>query len=43
VPLLLDDESRMAHGNDWTWGFMRGMGMRHDGWAELVNDDEITY
>jgi len=40
VPLLLEDESGMAHGNDWARGFMRGMHMRHDGWAELVNDDE---
>ena len=30
----------MAHGNDWARSFMRGMGMRHDGWAELVNDEE---
>jgi hypothetical protein len=35
VPLLLEE-----HGNDWARGFMRGMGMRHDGWAELVNDEE---
>jgi uncharacterized protein len=40
VPLLLEDEDGMAHGNDWAHGFMRGMGMRHDGWAELVNDEE---
>jgi uncharacterized protein len=40
VPLLLEDEDGMAHGNDWARGFMRGMGMRHDGWAELVNDEE---
>lgn len=40
VPLLLEDENGMAHGNDWARGFMRGMGMRHDGWAELVNDEE---
>jgi hypothetical protein len=26
----------MAHGNNWARGFMRGMGMRHDGWAVLV-------
>jgi uncharacterized protein len=26
--------------NDWARGFMRGMGMRRDGWPELVNDDE---
>jgi uncharacterized protein len=40
VPLLLEDEDGTAHGNDWARGFMRGMGMRHDGWAELVNDEE---
>ncbi|MGA2236719.1 MAG: hypothetical protein ABSG23_14710 [Terriglobales bacterium] len=31
VPLLLEDEDGTAHGNDWARGFMRGMGMRHDG------------
>jgi len=40
VPLLFEDENGMAHGNDWARGFMRGMGMRHDGWAELVNDEK---
>jgi uncharacterized protein len=40
VPLLLEDEQGLAHGNDWARGFMRGMHMRHDGWAELVNDEE---
>jgi uncharacterized protein len=40
VPLLLEDEDGAAHGNDWARGFMRGMGMRHDGWAELVNDEK---
>lgn len=40
VPLLMEDEDGVAHGNDWARGFMRGMRMRHDGWAELVNDEE---
>jgi uncharacterized protein len=40
VPLLLEDKDGVAHGNDWAHGFMRGMHMRHDGWAELVNDEE---
>ena len=40
VPFLLEDENGVAHGNDWARGFMRGMQMRHDGWAELVNDEE---
>ena len=40
VPILLDDENGVEHANDWARGFMRGMHMRHDGWAQLVNDDE---
>jgi uncharacterized protein len=40
MPLLLENEDGVAHGNDWAGGFMRGMSMRQDGWAELVNDDE---
>jgi uncharacterized protein len=40
VPLLREDENGVAHGNDWARGFMRGMHMRHDGWADLVNDEE---
>jgi uncharacterized protein len=40
VPLLLEDENGTAHGNDWARGFMRGMHMRHEGWSELVNDEE---
>ena len=39
APLLLEDDG-VAHGNDWAHGFMRGMHLRHDGWAELVNDEE---
>jgi uncharacterized protein len=40
VRLLLKDENGVAHGNDWASGFKRGMHMRHDGWAELVDDEE---
>jgi uncharacterized protein len=40
VPLLLEGEDGAAHGNDWARSFMRGMHMRHDVWAELVNDEE---
>jgi len=40
VPLLLEDEDGTAHGNDWARGFMRGVGMRQDGWAGLVNDEK---
>ena len=40
IPMLLEDESGVAHGNDWAHGFMRGMNMCHDGWGELVNNEE---
>ena len=40
LPLLLDDESGVARANDWANGFMRGMEMRRDGWAGLMNDEE---
>jgi uncharacterized protein len=40
IPLLLEDEDGVAHGNDWARGFMRGMHMRHDGWARLIEDEE---
>jgi uncharacterized protein len=40
VPLLLHDENGVARGNDWARGFMRGMHMRQDGWAELMDDEE---
>ncbi len=39
-PILLQDENGVFHGNDWAHGFMRGMGMRHDGWVELVDDEQ---
>jgi len=40
VPLIFEDEKGEIHGNDWARGFMRGMHMRHDGWSELINDEE---
>jgi uncharacterized protein len=40
VPLLLEDENGVTHGNDWARGFVRGMDMCNDGWAELLNDEE---
>lgn len=40
VPLLLEGEDGVARGNDWARGFMRGMEMRRDGWAELAKDEE---
>ena len=38
VPQIFEDENGELHGNDWARGFMGGMQMRHDAWAELMND-----
>ena len=40
LPLLLDDEDGVRHGSDWARGFIRGTRLRHDGWAELLADDD---
>jgi len=40
LPLLLEDENGEEHGNDWARGFIRGTRLRHDGWAELLADDD---
>src|SRR5208337_4116723 len=40
LPVLLEDDDGIAHGNDWAWGFMRGVEMRHEAWLELFDDEE---
>jgi len=40
LPILLEDENGVAHGNDWARGFVRGTNIRHDGWARLLGDDD---
>jgi uncharacterized protein len=40
LPLLLEDEHGIAHGNDWANGFMRGMEFGKSDWALLLNDEE---
>jgi len=40
LPILLEDGNGVTHGNDWARGFMRGVGLRHDGWAELLADED---
>ena len=40
LPILLEDENGLEHGNDWARGFMRGVEMRREGWAELIADEE---
>jgi len=40
LPLLLEDENGLVHGNDWARGFIRGTRLRQEGWADLLNDDD---
>jgi len=40
MPVLAKDEDGITHGNDWAKGFVRGMGLRKEGWAPLLDDEE---
>jgi uncharacterized protein len=40
VPLLLEDEDGASHANDWASGFMRGIELRQEDWAPLLDDEE---
>lgn len=40
LPILLEDDSGVCRGNDWSRGFMRGVDMRKAAWAELFADEE---
>jgi len=40
LPLLLEDENGTFHANDWASGFLRGMDLRRDQWADLLGDEQ---
>src|SRR5215467_4280082 len=40
VPLVLEDDNKVVYGNDWANGFVRGMGLRHDEWSVLFEDED---
>jgi uncharacterized protein len=40
TPLLIDDDNGVSHGNDWANGFLRGMELRREGWAPLLDDED---
>src|SRR5438552_2605554 len=40
APILFQDEKGLQRGNDWARGFMRGVGMCHDGWGALLADED---
>ncbi len=39
-PVLWEDDSGTAQGNDWAQGFSRGMKFSGTGWAELLDDEQ---
>ena len=41
LPLLLEDDRGVAPANDWARGFMRGVELRKDDWADLINSEEF--
>jgi uncharacterized protein len=40
MPFLLEDDAGVAHANDWALGFVWGMKLRKEGWAELFDDED---
>ena len=40
LPLLLEDVNGVTHANDWANGFLRGMELRKEHWALLMDDEE---
>jgi len=40
LPLLLEDENGDWKANDWANGFLRGMELRKEAWAPLLDDEE---
>ena len=40
LPLLLEDENGDWRANDWANGFLRGMELRREQWAPLMEDEE---
>lgn len=40
LPILLEDEAGVAHGNDWAHGFMRGVRAHPGSWSDLLNSED---
>ena len=40
TPLLIEDENGVSLGNDWANGFLRGMELRREAWAPLLDDED---
>jgi uncharacterized protein len=40
TPVILANDDGAFLGNDWARGFMRGMGLRHEDWVVLLEDED---
>jgi uncharacterized protein len=40
LPILLEGDDGIAHGNSWAQGFLRGVAVRAGSWRELIDNDE---
>jgi len=40
LPLLFEDDKGVAGANDWARGFMRGVELRREAWADLIASEE---
>jgi uncharacterized protein len=40
LPILLEDDTGVAHGNDWASGFMQGVQAHPGSWSELLNSKD---
>ena len=40
VPLLLEDEEGKSYGNNWAFGFLRGVDMHREAWDVILGDED---
>ena len=40
LPFLLEDDAGVTRANEWAQGFARGMKLRSEDWADLLDDEE---
>lgn len=40
LPILQEDDEGVAAGNDWAQGFMKGIQLRPEAWAEAMEDED---
>jgi len=40
MPVLLEEEDGVVHGNDWAHGFIRGTLLDHEAWLEMMEEEK---